>query len=165
MRIAVECFADFTLLEFLRDTCGIRALTDHHAHSQGEVIKAVFEKGRADAGIVDEDPGKSHHKLRDRTTLVRPGIDVDVQRLEGRFLFVVKPNLEVCFFRAMTRTKQSSWFKDASQMHRILGVSSSREHPRFKEELRLLRDAGAKRNVPTFLSELEQGLKEIVASG
>lgn len=160
MRIAIECFADFTLLEFLRDTCGLKRLTDHHAHSQGEVIKAVFEKERAGAGIVDEDPGKSHHRLRDKTRLVRSGIDIEVRELDGKLLFVVKPNLEECFFRALARTKQASWFESPSRMHRILGVSSSREHARFKDELGLLRDAGIRLHVPTFVSELESGLRE-----
>ena len=165
MRIAVECFADLSLLEFLRDSCGFKGLVDHHAYSQGEVIKAVFEKGRALAGIVDEDPGKPHHRLRDRTTLVRDGVDVEVRQLDGKYLFVVKPDLEVCFLRAFRKTKLSSRFDTASRMHRILGVSSSpREHRLFKEELGRLRDAGAKQNVPIFVSELEKGLREFVAA-
>lgn len=162
MRIAVECFADLTLLKFMRDQCGLPQLIDRHSYSQGEVVKAVFETGRADAGIVDEDPGKSHHRLRDNAHVIGRGIDVEVLELNHRRLFLVKPDLETCFIRGMKRVKESCSFNNASQMHRMLSTSSSRrEHERFARDLGLLRDASARLSVPSLVSELEDGLRAL----
>ncbi|HEY2728634.1 MAG TPA: hypothetical protein VGK52_01760 [Polyangia bacterium] len=163
LRVAVECFADLDLLEFLRDHCDLPNLVDHHAYSQGEVVKAVFEKGRADVGIVDEDPNRSHHSLRDRMKIIRTGVDVDVHELGGRRLLVVKPELEKSFVRAMSRIKQESHFKTSSEMHRVLSSQTSRQHDRFKAELMHLRDAYASKKIKNLVSELADALREVVS--
>jgi len=146
-------------LEFLRDSCGLKGIVDHHAYSQGRVIEAVFEKAVADAGIVDEDPGRPHHRLRDQARVVKTGVDVDVLELRGKRLCVIKPDLEKCFIGAMKRVKAESWFQNAGRMHQILASSASREHKRFKDELELLRQIEVGKRMSALISELVAALK------
>jgi len=162
-RVAVECYADVTLVEFLRDECDLRGLVPRHVNSQGEVVKAIFQTATAEVGIVDEDPNKPHHRLRDQARLVWSGVDVELRELDRRHLLVVKTDLETCFLRAMNRLNETSWFESRTRMHRILQPRMSRERDRFKKELARLRDAGKQRGIPELVSEIAEQLRKLAS--
>jgi hypothetical protein len=99
---AFECFADREVARFLRLACGLR-FKEIHAYSQGEVVNEVTERGRAIAGMVDEDPGRTHHRRRDAMAVISRTDDLEVRRGDNRHLVIVRPDLETCFLRSMDK--------------------------------------------------------------
>ena len=164
MRLAVECFADHTVLRFLKEDCALSMLQDLHVYSQGEVVRAVLIQGLAEVGMVDEDPNKPHHRKRDETQLIAQGVDVDVRALGGRHLLIVKPDLERCYLKAVKRLKLETGFGGPSEMHAELSRGwQSRKHRDFAKELADLRAVSREKSIPCFVTELEDALRSLVS--
>lgn len=161
--LAYECFADHDVFLFLRETCGL-PIRKRHSESQGEVINDVFKKEKADFGMVDEDPHSSHHRLRDMMQGVSKTIDLELRRMANRHLVLVKPDLEFCFRRCMGRVGlESELPTDPRELHRALGIPNPRHpiHIRFRQELGLLHQESRRRPVATFVTELEDIVRNL----
>jgi hypothetical protein len=161
---AFECFADQDVFLFLRDHCKL-PLSGRHSYGQGEVINDVLVRKRALVGIVDEDPGSSHHPLRDQMELLQQTPDLELRRRDKRYLFILKPALEGCFLRCMKRVGLKPQVAgDASELERRLANPEARHanHQRFRDDLRKLYDEARERKIATFLTELDDKLRTVL---
>jgi len=133
---AVECFADEDVVAFVREELHLD-IKRRHSFSQGEVIQDVFVRHLASIGMVDEDPGKSHHGLRDEMQRVFSGVQLDVRRRDARHLIIVKPELEDCFLDAMRRVGlESSLGTIARDLQTVLNIPKHPKHKIFQERTR-----------------------------
>ena len=133
-----------------------------HSFSQGEVINDVFLRQKAEIGIVDEDPGKTHHKLRDTMQVVLSKADLELRRREGRHLVIIKPELEDCFLRSMKRIDvESELPSDARDLQAILNIGGNKKHETFRQELALLHRASQRKKQASFVTDLENVLRSI----
>jgi hypothetical protein len=156
---AFECFADRDVFEFLK---GDRRLPirPEHCGDQGRVVHAVLVKRDAHIGLVDEDPLSSHHRRRDDTQVVHTTDSLVVRRQGDRYLIVVKPELEECFRRSISLVKLESRLRTRPQeMRALLGIPQTAKHRLFQEELAMLYRESKARNVNTFVTDLEQAVR------
>ncbi len=161
--LAVECFADEDVVAFARDELKLR-VKRLHSFSQGEVIKDVFMRNKAGIGIVDEDPGKSHHRLRDEMQIVKSTEDIELRRRDGRHLIIIKPELEECFLRSMRRVGVDSELpSNAGDLQAILNIDSHPKHQVFRQELALLHRAARGKKVGSFVTDLEDVLRGLLS--
>ena len=162
-RVAIECYADEDLVQVMAERGGLR-LRGLHRYGQGQVVDAVLVRGTADVGIVDEDPGKSHHPARDRTEVVEATEDVVWRRRGERHLFVIKPDLEACFLRSSKRIgrRPKDLPNEPAELQRMLNrPRPSAEHAAFRRELAILRDDSDRKGKTTFVAELERMIRAI----
>jgi hypothetical protein len=152
---AYECYADGDVFFFLRDDRRL-PLQKLHSYSQGEVVNDLLVRGRAEIGMVDEDPQASHHKLRDRMRVIVSTNDLELRSEGDRHLIIVKPELEECFRRSMKRAGlPSSLPQQPTELRAMLNVPNHSKHKLFREELESLYRESKARNVQTFITELE----------
>jgi hypothetical protein len=97
---AYECYADGALFQFLKSVGNV-PIRGLHPYGQGEVVNALLIKRTAEIGMVDEDPRSTHHPLRDRMRVVHAIEDFELREQEGRYLGILKPELEECYLRAV----------------------------------------------------------------
>jgi hypothetical protein len=155
---AVECHADEDVVVFLRQTLHFD-VRRHHSFSQGDVINDVFVRLVALIGMVDEDPGKPHHRLRDQMQVVFSGAQIELRRRDGRHLLVVKPELEACFLDAMRRVGLTSGLGTvARDLQAILNLPKHPKHQIFRGELAALYGQSRARKIATFVTELADWL-------
>lgn len=160
--LAFECYADQDVYLFLRETLAF-PFTRQHSYSQGEVINDLLKKERADIGLVDEDPGASHHRSRDAMTVVASTTDVELRSHGSRHLFILKPNLERCFLKGVARLGLPSDLpSNASELERRLAHPDKRhaDHQLFRRELELLHRESVSKRTATFLTDLEHHLRQ-----
>ncbi len=154
---AFECFADQDLFLVLRDACGL-PLDKRHSYSQGEVVNDVLVHGYARIGLVDEDPGRSHHRRRDSMAVVRRTDDVEHRSSGGRHLIVVRPDLEQCFLRGMVAAGVQLPSQLANLERRLADSDPRRSaHVAFREELESLRERRG-----SFVAEIERIVRSIL---
>ncbi len=159
--LAYECNADKDLYSVLSSPPEINT-AGLHSFSQGEVINDLMVRNKASIGIVDEDPGKSHHRERDKMNVILDGPEVELRKSGQKHLIIIKPDLESCFLAAMKRVGLTSNIaQDPGTLHRILMTSGSRRHGEFCEELRDLRKASNDKNVKTFITEIDAVLRDL----
>ncbi len=134
-----------------------------HSGSQGDVINDVFIRRKAEIGMVDEDPGKSHHRLRDEMHVVESRRDVELRRREDRHLIIIKPELEECFLRSMKRVDLDTKLpKRAGDLQSVLNLPNQPKHKAFQAELAQLYRTSREKNVPTFVTELADFLRMLL---
>ena len=162
--IAFECFADQDVCIHLRDSRGLR-LKLMHEGGQGDVVNQVLVAKKASIGMVDEDPDSSHHRLRDQTELesdLRGG--VQVRQKDGRFLIIVRPELEECFIASAQRAGfKSSLPANPGELRRLLGIPGHPAHATFRSELGSLHQIATANRIPTLVTDLEDSLKRLFA--
>ena len=162
MVFAYECYADEDIFRFLRDECKL-PLRGFHGFGQGEVINAVLVKQTAEIGMVDEDPFSSHHRQRDNTQVVSTTTDLIARRQGNRHLIIVRPDLEECFLRSMSRVNIESVLpRRAGELRSILNIPHHPKHQKFREELGALYRASKARPVETFVTELEKIVRDLL---
>ncbi len=166
---AFECFADQEVFRFLKDDLHL-PLSGIHSDTQGEVINDLLLRGLARIGMVDEDPLASHHNERDRMKVGSSHEDLEFRwaKRDGttRHLVIVKPDLEECFLRSLKRLGlESELATDARKLHRLLGKRRTRAHSNFRADLKRLHDEGRKKNTPTFITRIEDHLRQILLPG
>lgn len=155
--VAFECFADQDLFLFLKDVAGL-PIRKRHSYSQGEVINDLLERDLADIAIVDEDPGASHHRLRDSLPVVETSGDIEIRARGAKSIVIVRPDLEKCFLRGMGRLNlKSDLTRAAGDLHRRLAQSNSlhADHRTFREDLARLRQAAHERRTHSFVTAIE----------
>ena len=146
----------------LRDHCRL-PLVRLHSFSQGEVINDLLVRRRVGIGMVDEDPGRSHHRLRDTMQLELENEDIEVRKRDGRHLLVLKPDLEQCFLRSIRRLHAESALPAAAPALRaILNLPNHPKHVTFRQELAQVRELGRSQGVATFVTRLEDAVGEVV---
>lgn len=157
---AFECYADRDVFRFLRET-GSLPLKELHAFGQGEVVKAIAT-GKATIGMVDEDPRRTHHRLRDAMRVVRTTGDFELRESSGRYLGVLRPELEGCFLRAANllgiRTKLP---REAPELRRLLNRPNSSAHGTFVNSLGQIYAEARSRRESNFLTELAEMLERV----
>ncbi len=161
--LAFECYADQDVYLFLKESLAF-PFKRQHSYSQGEVINDLLQKGRADIGLVDEDPGASHHRSRDAMPVVATTTDVELRSQGDRHLFILKPNLERCFLKAVARLGLPSGLpSDASDLERRLAHPDNRhaDHKLFRLELGLVHRESVTKKTATFLTDLEHHLRQL----
>lgn len=77
LRFEYECYADEDVVLFLRDHCRLPPRT-RHSFGQGEVVNDLLKKDQAAIGMVDEDPGSSHHPLRDQMEVIQWKLSIEL---------------------------------------------------------------------------------------
>jgi len=160
--LAVECFADEDVVAFLRDEANL-SVKRLHSFGQGDVIKDVFTRNKAEIGIVDEDPGKSHPRLRDEMQVISSTIDIELRRRDGRHLIIIKPELEECFLRSVKRVGVNSKLpSNAGDLQTLLNINNDRRHEAFRQELALLYRESRKKKVASFVTDLEDVLRSLL---
>ncbi len=160
--LAFECYADGDVIDFLLGDCRI-PLKRFHAYGQGEVVNAVFVRKRANVGLVDEDPLSSHHRERDKTSLVRDASNLQLRRQGDRFLILLRPDLEACFLRGVSVLGMTSKLPArAPDLHGVLNVPNTSKHDLFRAELRQMHEQSKRRNISTFIAELEGMVCELL---
>jgi len=158
---AFECYADQDVVLFLRDDRGL-PIRRFHASGQGGVINALLEKRKADLGMVDEDPLSSHHRLRDQMRVVSTTNDLELREQNGRYLIIVKPDLEECFRRCVARLDLESGLpKRSEELRTLLGIEGTRPHKVFRQELNTLYRESQRQRIQTFVTELEGILRSL----
>lgn len=161
LTVAFECYADEDVVIFLRDHCKLR-IKRRHSYGQGEVVNDVLKTKQANVGIVDEDPGSSHHPLRDAMEVLRITEDLEVRQQSGRHLIVLKPELEDCFIRSMRRAAiPLTIAPTAKKLQKLLNVPEHSSHNAFREQLRALHEASTTRHIPTFITDLEHAIRSL----
>lgn len=149
-----ECYADRDVFRFLRQATG-RPMKDFHGYGQGDVLNALLVKRTIALGMVDEDPRSTHHRLRDSMKVVRATKDFELRESQGRYLAIVKPELEEAFVNACKLLGVvSSLPRDPSKMRRALLPPSSSSHNLFVQELLQLHAEATARRQEIFLTEL-----------
>ncbi len=149
-----ECYPDRDVFLFLRRTVG-RAMKEFHGYGQGDVVNALLVKKTVAVGMVDEDPRSTHHRLRGAMKVVRTIDDFELRESEGRYLAIVKPELEAAFIRAsQILGVDLSLPKDPSSLRRALLRQNSSSHDTFIEALSQLHAAARARRQAIFLTEL-----------
>ena len=158
---AFECFADGDVFLVLRDSCQL-PIAKRHAGSQGEVVNAVIQ-GRAQIGMVDEDPMSTHHGARERMKLIHISQDIDLREQSERHLIVIKPELEECFLRSASLVDfKSTLSPHAGELRRRLGRERSKDHEAFRRELLEVHRLGKERRVRTFIEEIVELLRKVL---
>ena len=161
MIFAFECYADLDIVFFLRDGLGL-PIRKRHAFGQGEVVNEILVRHRANVGMVDEDPLSSHHSLRDQMQIVSRTDELELREQNGRYLIIVKPDLEQCFRRCMERLHlESELPRRPEDLRRRLGIEGTRLHEVFRGELNMLYQESRRRRIDTFVTELERILREL----
>jgi hypothetical protein len=159
---AFECYSDEDVIAALGRVLKV-SFTRRHAFGQGEVIKLVFEKSAARFGLVDEDPLGTHHALRDRLEVVSRTQSLELRRSGDRYLAVLRPDLELCFLESMKRLKCESRLPDEhSALKRLLSPGHPK-HEVFRTELKALYDAGRRTGTLSFMNELADAFRPILA--
>jgi hypothetical protein len=159
--VAFECYADEDLVTFAHEAFGLR-LRKAHEGGQGQVIRRLLERGTADVGLVDEDPGRTHHRQRDRMAVVSSTDFLEHRRAGERHLIVVKPDLERCFRRSVELLGLESQLPTRPEdLRRVLGVPGTNVHARFRAELRALYEASVGRRVGSLVRDLEAVFRAI----
>ena len=163
---AWECFADTDVARCLLIECGLDFHidpADSHAHCQGNVVNHLFHEGKASFGMVDEDPKRSHHSTRDILTFVYRGAYLDWGVFEDKYLIVLKPELERCFLESMKTVELcSAMAKDPKTINEALGKRDHPWHKIFSDELALLYRKSQDTKTVTFITELEDAVREIL---
>jgi hypothetical protein len=161
-KFAFECYADADVFAFLRDHCRL-ALKGFHAGTQGEVVNSVLVKKTSHIGMVDEDPGKSHHRERDRALLVKQTLNLELRRGDEGHLIIVKPDLERCFQRSLSLAKMSSSLPTQPEdLHTLLSTPQGAKHKLFVEELAAMREKSQQLKVDTFATEIESLVTSLI---
>lgn len=159
---AFECYADQDLYEILRSECAL-ALEKRHSYNKGEVVKDVFKSGRARVGIVDQDPGTTPPRTLGQAALVRRLGDIELRKHQSRHVLVLCPRLEECFFKGMSQAGITPEIaRTPDELHRLLATGHRRRHEKFREELKRLVLESRRRNLKTFIIDLETLLKELI---
>jgi hypothetical protein len=164
-RVAIECYADEDLVHVLAKACRL-PLKGLHRSGQGQVVEAVFQRGTAGIGIVDEDPGKPHHPRRDSTELAEETEFVVWRRHRGRHLFLIRPDLETSFLLSWGRLgeKPGDLPERAPELQRLLNRPHAQaDHERFRRALASLREESGRKHVSTFVTDLERMIRGVVA--
>jgi len=166
---AFECFADQEIFQFLRIDLQL-PLLGVHSDSQGEVINHLLLKGRARIGMVDEDPFTTHHAERDRMEVLRSTDALEYRRAKRdgipRHLLIVRPDLESCFLRSLNKLGlESKLARGTRELHRLLGKRRSRYRSVFREDLKSLHSESKGKRTSTFITELEDILRQILSLG
>lgn len=160
---AYECYADHDVLRFLTQACGL-PLRGFHAFGQGEVVNEVLVRRRARLGMVDEDPGRVRHRLRDQMAVVSASTDVEWRRQGDRHLILVRPELEECVLRSFRRVQLASELPAMpAELHRLLNLPNRRKHELFQQELATAHRRAQERGASTFTTELERVVRLILA--
>lgn len=164
-RVAIEWYADEDLVRVLAEACGL-PLKGLHRFGQGPVVEAVLERGTAPIGIVDEDPDKPHHRLRDSTEEAEKTENVVWRRRRDRHLFLIRPDLETCFLRSWTRLGETpkGLPNRPADLQRLLNRPPPLgAHETFRRELASLREESRRKRVTTFVADLERMIRGVVA--
>lgn len=155
LTFAYECYADEDVVLFLRDHCRL-PLRTRHGFGQGEVVNNLLKKDQADIGMVDEDPGSSHHPLRDQMQVIHSTADVEVRRKSGRLLVIVKPELEDCFLRSVRRIGLVTRVPaNPKETQKVLNLLNHPSHQIFRDELSELHKRVSVKKIGTFITDLE----------
>lgn len=161
LRFAFECYADEDVFYFLKDERNL-SIERFHGFGQGEVVNELVLRWRADVGMVDEDPSSSHHGKRDIKQVVSESNDVQLRRWKDRHLIVVKPDLERCFLRSMERLDLEPTLGQRPQDLRArLNLPKHKAHQEFRADLSSLYQISRDRNVPSFITELEDIIRKL----
>lgn len=151
---AYKCYADKDVFLFLKEERGL-PIEGLHGFGAGEVVNEVLIRGRADIGMVDEDPLSSHHAQRDEPQLVSTTENLMVRRRRDRYLLIVKPELEECFLRSVRLVGLESRLPNRpADLRALLGIPNNPKHRAFREELSSLYRESKARRVRT-LGQLE----------
>jgi hypothetical protein len=151
---AYECYADQDVFEFLKQERP-GTLKGLHSFGQGEVVNDVFIKGKAQVGMVDEDPGKPHHPHRERVRVISRSDDIEVRRdKSGRCLILLIPALEECFLRSWNGVGLSKLPFDAPELRRRLNTPGGACHQEFRRDLRALHERSVETKRLCFTTEL-----------
>ncbi len=161
-KFAFECFADGDIVTHLSHTLGV-TFGRMHRSGQGDVVRVLLVEQVADIGMVDEDPGRAHHRKRDEAPAVRSSEGLEVRELHGRTLAILRPELEVCFVRAMNEVGlESKLPREPGRLQALLNTPGKEKHEVFRGELAQLSRASREKSVPTFLTELEDVVRSLV---
>lgn len=94
--------------------------------------------------------------------VVRATNDVEVREQDGRFLLIIKPDLEECFRRCMGRVGLESKLPGrADELRRGLGIPGTRLHQIFRQELDTLSQESRHRRIQTFVTDLEDTVRNL----
>lgn len=161
-RIAFECYADAVLFQFLRTHC--RAdLLPFHAYGQGEVVNAVLVRRTCVVGLVDEDPGATHHRERDKANVVSATEWLELRSRGQRHLVIVKPNLERCFLGPLRIAGiESELPQDFAELQALLNVERSPKHAVFRRELDHLLEVSRARKRSTLATNILELLEPLL---
>ena len=112
--------------------------------------------------MVDEDPRRTHHPLRDAMKVVRTIDDFELRESEGRYLAILKPALEGAFLRAVRLLSiQTSLPSDPRTLRRVLAQPESHAHVVFLQTLARLYSTAEARGQSIFLTELVSTLQKV----
>lgn len=129
--IAVECYADTRLVLML----GATAASVRHAKGKGQVLD-VLRAGRADIGIVDDDPGSTEYPEMRNYRLVEKFGGLRLMRhggIVGRCVIVISPRLEEWILgRARTSNIDPTGFGLAADPRKLHDSGRYDRHPRFR---------------------------------
>jgi len=160
LTFAFECYADEDVVIFLRKRCKLR-LKGRHSYGQGEVVNDLLKTKQANVGMVDEDPGSSHHPLRDAMQVIHTAEDLEVRQKAGRHLIILRPELEDCFIRSMHRAAVPLTIPPtAKELQKVLNIPKHPSHGEFREQLEALHKAATTRHIPTFITDLEEVIRK-----
>ncbi len=107
--------------------------------------------------MVDEDPGSSHHPLRDQMEVIHRTDDLEIRRRSGRHLIILKPELEDCFLRSMRRASlKTNLPLNPKELQKLLNLPKHPAHKTFREELSELYKVATAQRINTFITDLER---------
>ena len=156
-----ECYPGHDVFHFLREASS-RPMKGFHGFGQGDVVNALLVKKTVTLGMVDEDPRSTHHPLRDAMKVVRTIEDFELRESQGRYLAVLKPELEEAFIRASKLLGvDTSLPKDPSSLRRSLLRPNSSSHDTFVQALRQLHAEAKARRQAIFLTELVAMIEKV----
>lgn len=156
-----ECYADRDVFRFLHQAVS-RPMKDFHGYGQGDVVNALLVKKTVTLGMVDEDPRSTHHPLRDAMKVVRTIEDFQLRESNGRYLAILKPELEGAFLRsARLLGIETSLPEDAPTLRRVLLRPNSSLHDVFIRTLGQLNEEARERGQSIFLTELVAMLERV----
>ncbi len=140
--IAVECYADTRLVL----TLGATKASVKHARGKGHVLD-ILRDGKADIGLVDEDPGSADYPEMRRYRVSESFGGLRLMRhteVDGRRVIVVCPRLEEWMLaRARSANVDPAEFGLALDPRRLHGCGRYDRHPRFRLFLERLAAADA----------------------
>jgi hypothetical protein len=139
-------------------------IESRHSGSQGDVINNL-KRGLAEIGMVDEDPGSTHHSMRSQMQTVTKSEDLEHRVKGDRHLIIVKPDLESCFLRTAGRIKMETGLPGGwKDLHRILAVQQDKKaHEAFRNALRSCYEHFKSSRRENFVSELVRITKELTS--
>jgi len=150
---AFECFADQDVFFVLKDELKL-PVKKEHSGTRGEVVNAV-KKGLAQIGMIDEDPGKSHHRWLDQLQVIKTTQDLVLRGGTNRHLILIKPALEECFLQSAKRVQIRTDLPDRpSDLRDALGPGNQRKHEMFRKALTEMVRESRNHGVPTFITDL-----------